>query len=304
MTLEMIIWMPVLAIAIVAVIQFGIIYAVDKQVAFASHYGAKITSEASRIPTDVPYLGNIVSSGFLTTSIQQHLQASEITNGPCQVLLEHNACVPNPMQAFPAVAPAGCNCPVPVTPVLPGGEPANPGTAYARVTVCVPLATNVPDLLSSFGFSISALTLQHSTVFRIEPDNTTAVPNTTPTSVTGTSGTDTVSALAVNTDVTITINEAATGQVTVNFTGAATDPEDGALAGASLVWSSQAAAPVSLAPTTGVGPVSLVIDTPPNGPLLGPRNSVTYTVRLTSTDFCGDTSFRDIDVTISGRLGP
>lgn len=164
-SLELLLALPVLIIVLLGIIELSLIYEVDKRVAYASRYGAKLASETTRGRMAPFHLANLASSGELRRRVNYHLQTAGLT-AACGVILEHNACVPNRLQLD--VDP-GSKCSPPLE-TLPGGEPNGP--AYARVTVCLPLQGNVADLLQSLGgFSVADATLTHSTVFRIEDDN-------------------------------------------------------------------------------------------------------------------------------------
>jgi len=169
-TVELLLAFPILLIVLAAVIEFGLIYAVSQKVSYASRFGAKLASEEPRTTMDdlnLPAGGN-----RLRTAINRFLATAEIPTGACSVILEHNACLANATQTD--TDGSGCNCGAPATP-LPAGPPPAGNPEYVRVTVCVPLVGNVPDLVSSFGFSVAGFTIEHSTVFRYEPNN--AVPD-------------------------------------------------------------------------------------------------------------------------------
>jgi len=179
-TLELLIWLPVLVIFVVAVIEFGIVLQVDKQVSYASRFGAKIASEVPRSLPDNPHLGNLndpsaapppLTADSLKGRIDEFLATHGLT-ASCQVILEHNATgVGNSPQENPNPVPPGCNCGVPGTPLPPSNE-------YVRVTVCLPMTGNVPNSLRTFGLDFSTSTISHTTVFRYEtsaPGNSWAV---------------------------------------------------------------------------------------------------------------------------------
>lgn len=181
--LELILWLPVLAIFLAALIEFAILYQVDKQVAYASRFGAKIASERGRIDLRTLNVGN---PSILKSYIDSYLATAGL-GASCEVILEHNVCaadnplLPNPfVQQSPASIPAGCRCaPVqsPARPTEPAPYPygqAHP--EFVRVTVCVRVAGNVPDLLDTFGFALNDATLRHSTTFRYEPVNSPPTP--------------------------------------------------------------------------------------------------------------------------------
>lgn len=158
-TLELIISIPVLVIILLAVYQISLIMAASKHVEFASRLGAKLSAE-------VPRSGGPPDLGDLTTLkgvVDEYLTTAGYSPS-CTVILEHNAVgVPSPLQTF--TDGAGCNC----GPTGPSPIPGMPsGVESVRVTVCLPMAGNIPNCLSSFGFDMADCSIQHSTVWRIE----------------------------------------------------------------------------------------------------------------------------------------
>lgn len=170
-TLELILFLPVLVLLLLAVVEFAILYQVNQQVCYASKFGAKLASEVSRDDSENPHLGNFNDPGAappppagqsLKERIDQYL-ANHGLSESCQVILEHNvANVGNPVQVNPDPAPADCHCSLPLRPLPTSGE-------YVRVTVCLKLAGNVPNLLSTYCIDLGDRTLQCSTVLRYEP---------------------------------------------------------------------------------------------------------------------------------------
>jgi len=290
-TLEVIIWLPVVLIFLAAIIEFSILYQVNHQVEYASRFGAKRASEIPRTTLDT-------YAAALKADIDTYL-ANHGLAASCQVILEHNACVPNPLQ----IAGGPCNCGP--SGGLPAGEPPA-GEAYVRVTVCTEVANDVPDLLNSFGFPLGTRTFEHSTTFRIETNNTTALPNINIDAFSGAGVSDGTGAIApgaptTNTDSTISITDdnmvppgpAASGSVTIDLTGNATDPEDGPLTGGDLNWSIVGPGGAALSGTVGGGPITMTVNVPPNGQFR------IYQLRLTSTDSCNQNRTRTINVRIN-----
>lgn len=165
--LELILTMPVIIIFLLAIVEFGLILALSKNVSYASRFAAKIASEQAR--TDVNGLGEVnlaLGGSDLLTAVNQYLSTAGITGGACQVILEHDvAGVSNPIQID---GPGGCpTCTAPVT-ALPtaNSPPCNITLESVRVTVCVPLTGNVPDLLCTFGFSTEDCVMRETTTYR------------------------------------------------------------------------------------------------------------------------------------------
>lgn len=164
----MLLMAPVLIILWLAVIEFGMILAVNKQVAAASQYGARLVSEAGT-PGNVLAL---VSGGTLRARIDQQLQTGGIPAGACNVTVQYtdNAGTPQPDAVSQPAGAEACPC-TPSLVNLPAAPPS-----YVRVTVCAylnrtgaaPGVNPVPDLLAPFGFSIADRRLQHQTTYRLE----------------------------------------------------------------------------------------------------------------------------------------
>lgn len=158
-TLELIISIPVLVIILLAVYQISLIMAASRHVEFASRLGAKVAAEIPR-SGGPPDLGNLTT---LKGIVDEYLTTAGYSES-CTVLLEHNAVgVPNSLQTFSD----GMDCPC--GPTGPSPLPDTPsGVESVRVTVCLPMAGNIPNCLSSFGFDLAECSIQHSTVWRIE----------------------------------------------------------------------------------------------------------------------------------------
>lgn len=156
-TLELILGLPILIIFVFAVIEFGLIFATIDQVAYASRFGAKLASEqAGAFDVDA-----------LRTEIDQYLQTAGLQTGACRAILQHNVTMGMGMRgASPQSSPpgmGGCDCTAPTD-----NLPTTTGTSFVRVTVCVPLKDNVPDLLCGFGFSLEDCVIEQTTTFRYE----------------------------------------------------------------------------------------------------------------------------------------
>lgn len=159
--LELILTMPIFMIIMLAIIQISLIYVVSEQTAFASQYAAKIASE-----TASGSLNTINTPGqILKESVDEVLNTGGVPLGSCRVILEHNVGASTTINN-PVVAVAGCDCDPPVTslPVVAGAV----NTQSVRTTVCVRLNGNIPDFLSSFGFSIQDYVVEQSTTYLYE----------------------------------------------------------------------------------------------------------------------------------------
>ena len=179
--LELILGLPILIIFLFAVVEFGLILSLTKQVSFASRFGANLASQESRVTlSDL----NLPAGGSrLLTAINANLATAGISGGACQIILEHNVVSAlNPVQIDPS---AGCdNCVAPGTslpnPVLSCMESGRPAHETVRVTVCVSISDHVPDLLCGFGFSIDDCVIRQTTTYRFKDCPDVSIPDPPP----------------------------------------------------------------------------------------------------------------------------
>lgn len=150
MVLELVLGLPVFVVFLLAVIEFGLVFAHLKQVALASRVGAEAASQLAGLSTTS---GDPVPADVLA-AIKNQLSTSDMA--ACKVILEHN--VP---AATVTLVSGTCDC-------GPNAPPPPASARYVRVTVCVPLVDLTPDLLASFGFSIAGREVEHTTTFRYE----------------------------------------------------------------------------------------------------------------------------------------
>ncbi len=149
--LELILTLPIWLIALLAIIQFGEVYANRQQVALASRVGAEEASETATLSTT--NTGDPVPMGVLD-AINDQLASSDISF--CKVVLEHNVGL-----LSTTLQSGSCNCPVPGAPFPTDGR-------YVRVTVFTEMTQVTPNLLRTFGFDVSDRVLHHTTTFRHE----------------------------------------------------------------------------------------------------------------------------------------
>lgn len=143
-TLELILALPIFLVILAAVIEFGMIFSLAQAVEQTSRHAG---IAASRAPT--------IDQAFvdaLKLQSDEILANSGYPGASCRIIVENDVGSFSPIYS-PVVPPADCNCGVPGV-ALPAPGPA------VRVTVCVPLKGNLPDLLASFGFSIDSITLE------------------------------------------------------------------------------------------------------------------------------------------------
>ncbi len=285
---ELLLWLPVLLTGLMAVVEFALMQQVNQQVTLASRYGAKIAAEVTRAFAVSPNLGDINQTATvnnLQSRIDTFLANAGLT-ASCEVRLEHNSCVDNPLQVDTATP---CNCTATGPAVLPAGEPPSPpAEAYVRVTVCVPLLGNVPNCLSTFGFDITDRIVRHSTTYRVETTN--AAPSavirllTVPAGVTVAVGgplpVTTLPTIFIRLDVDRAI---APDPISLTFDGNLTTDLETPLPGLTQSWATTG--PFPSGPTTSTGIVAS-FDVPDNVP----DADIVHTVQLTVTDPCGTSS--------------
>ncbi len=291
-TLELIFWLPILVIFTLALIEFALILQMNRQVAYASRYGAKQAAEITRAIASSPNLSNFNQSATLNNLQSQidTLLANYGLTASCEVQLLHNACVQNPSQTDTAVA---CNCGA-SAPSLAGGEPPA-GEAYVKVTVCVPLTGNVPNCLQTFGFDITGCTIEHSTVLRIETSNT--APTSIITTNSATSGTP-APALPASTPpnpiITIThANADAATTVDVNFDGNSSSDVDNPFSTLSFLWTTTGTALGSTTSPTFDSRFAI-----PGLPGDAVGGSTDFMVTLAVTDTCNATTTTPVTIRV------
>lgn len=167
--LELILTLPVLVIFLLAVVEFGLILALSKQVSYASKYAAKIAAEQPRSNTGLGDV-NLNSGGSeLLTAVNQYLSTAGFSVGACRVILRHDvASVNNTTQIDGPGGCAKCVTPPGSLPVAPAVPCPNTTLESVRVTVCVPVKGNIPNLLCTFGFDNEDCVLQETTTYRFE----------------------------------------------------------------------------------------------------------------------------------------
>lgn len=293
---ELIIWLPVLMTALMAIVEFALMQQVNQQVNLASRYGAKIASEVTRAFATSPNLSDINQTATvnnLQSRIDTFLANAGLT-ASSEVRLEHNACVNNPLQVDTAT-PCTCNATGPGT--LPAGEPPQ-GEAYVRVTVCVPLTGNVPNLLSTLGFDINDRIVRHSTNYRVETNNSAPSPvirlQSLPAGVTFGVGGPVPVTTPPSTLIRLDVNRAiAPDPISLSFDGNLTTDLETPLAGLTLTWT-KTGVPAS-GPTAGTT-FNANFDVPNNIFPIDP--DTVHFVQLTATDPCGGTFSRTLSILV------
>jgi Flp pilus assembly protein TadG len=147
--LELIVAIPILVIALLVVVQFGLIMANLKQVALASREGAKIAAETAGLSTATTAAAAVA----IRSAVDARLESAGFGSAASQgVTLRHNV-------GGGGVATDG-TCSDPTTPTLPAGS--------VRVTICVELTKLTPNLLQTFGFDISSDVVEQTTTLDFE----------------------------------------------------------------------------------------------------------------------------------------
>jgi hypothetical protein len=293
---ELLIWFPVIMTGLMAVVEFALLQQFNEQVALASNYGAKIAAEVTRAYATSPNLTNLnqnATPNNLQSRIDTFLANAGLT-ASCEVRMEHNACVSNTLQVDTAT-PCTCNATGPG--MLPAGEPPQ-GEAYVRVTVCVPISGNVPNLLTSLGFDLSGRIVRHSTTRRIETNNTAPSPvirlSSLPAGVTfGVGGPLPVTSLPTNL-IRLDVDRAvAPDPISLSFDGNLTTDLETPSVGLALSWT-KTGVPAS-GPSIGTT-FTASFDVPDNIFPIDP--DTVHFVQLTATDPCNGTASRSLTILV------
>lgn len=293
---ELLIWFPVVMTGLMAIVEFALMQQVNQQVALASNFGAKIAAETTRAFAATPNLTNINNTATpsnLQSRIDTFLANAGLT-ASCEVRLEHNACVNNTLQVDNATP---CTCTVSGPGSLPAGEPPQ-GEAYVRVTVCVPLTGNVPNLLSTLGYNLAGKIVRHSTTRRVETNNTAPVPvirlASLPAGVTfGVGGPLPVTSPPTNL-IRLDVNRAiAPDPITLSFDANLSTDLETPFAGLTFSWT-KTGVPAS-GPSSGTT-FNADFDVPNNIFPIDP--DTVHFVQLTASDPCNGTASRTLTVLV------
>ncbi|MDA1053224.1 MAG: pilus assembly protein [Planctomycetota bacterium] len=148
-TLELIVSLLVLFIALFVVVEFGLAMANLQHLARASRDGAKIASETAGLAPAT----TAATASTIRAAIDRRLESAGFgANATLGVTLRHTLGAGD-------VATDG-TCSDPISPPL--------ATDMVRVTVCVQLTKLTPNLLSPFGYDITSETAEHTTTFDYE----------------------------------------------------------------------------------------------------------------------------------------
>jgi hypothetical protein len=138
---DLVLSLPILVLFSLAVVQFGIFFINQEQVALAAREGAKEAARTASLSTTNgdPVPANVV------LAVAQQLESSGIVH--CRIRLEHNVGGPQVALVSPMMP---CDCEPDENLVSP------PPEEYVRLTVCVELTELMPDLMTYFGFDVAA----------------------------------------------------------------------------------------------------------------------------------------------------
>ena len=158
-TLEVIVTLPIFLIALLAIVEFGLLWTNEQNVAMASRAGAQVASRLTFIPL----------SGPVPTDVENAIAAelNKIGVSKYHLRLEHNidfannpngTLTPVVLTTTSAGGPTNCPAPAPIT--------LSPNRRYLRVTVCVATTSLTPNLLAMFGADLSNRISNESTTRR------------------------------------------------------------------------------------------------------------------------------------------
>lgn len=148
---ELLIAFPILFIALLVVVEFGVMMANLKQVAAATRDGARLAAQTAGLAPAT----TAATAAAVRALVDNRLESAGYgANASQGVTLRHTV-------AGGGVATDGvCNDPL---------IPALPAVDAVRVTVRVELTKFTPNLLASFGFDLSTRFSEHTATFEYEP---------------------------------------------------------------------------------------------------------------------------------------
>ena len=147
-TLEFVVFAPILLIFLVAIAQFGLVFANLQTVELASQMATKIAAEADR--SDVTS-GNAALMASIQAGADEVLATHGMTSAG--ITLEHTL-----SGGSGSFTRGTCTAP---------GSPSIPAEGV-RVSVCLDLSELTPDMLSGFGFTTAGRTARQTTTLRFE----------------------------------------------------------------------------------------------------------------------------------------
>ena len=158
-TIEIILALPIFVLAVLAIVEFGLLFSHEQIVEMASRAGAQVASQLSSIPVagDVPV--------EVEDAVARELEQIGVSD--YAIRLEHNinfsggsgaTMAPVVLTTSANSGPADCPDPPALT--------LSPNRRYVRVTVCVYSTSLSPNLLSSYGLDMSQRVSDQTTARR------------------------------------------------------------------------------------------------------------------------------------------
>lgn len=168
---ELLIILPVLLVALFAMVEFGLIMAQLKQIVLASREGAKAASELP--PGTLPTTDGTNVNSSILDAVDHQLLSAKLKR--CKIIFRHNNGPPAGTTVTNTDTSSTCTkCATP-TSTLPSTTTSVNGvsvtTVAVEVSVCVPLSTITPNILSHFGFAVKDQIVYHTTTFNLEQDH-------------------------------------------------------------------------------------------------------------------------------------
>lgn len=156
--LELILALPILVIAVFAVVEFGLWMSAKEKLEMAARIGAQAASETPAIDTLAALSGSEIQ-----TKVYRYLENAGIDTSNVQLTLTHNVGGGDTL-----IDPPGGTCPAPALPPAPPDQTVPVNRQYVRLVVCIPTDDITPNMLSYFGFDVSEFHTQHAKTYRYE----------------------------------------------------------------------------------------------------------------------------------------
>ncbi len=156
--LELIITLPILVLAVLAVVEMGLWMSGKEQIEMATRIGAEAAAET-------PGLGGLgsLAGTEIQTKIYRYLENAGISTTNVEISLEHNL-NGGGILLYPNVNP----CPPPTLPPVPPAQVPPVDRKYVRLILCIPSEDLTPNMLAYFGFDLTGRMTQHAKTYRYE----------------------------------------------------------------------------------------------------------------------------------------
>jgi hypothetical protein len=156
MVLEFILVFPFVLLAVIAVVEFGLMFGNAKHVPAASRTGAKLAAQSGTL--------DAATVAAIKTEVDRQLVSAGFVFGSTEVVLQHNVGSATTVVISSLGGSGSGN--FQMLPALPDSTVVPKGCV--RVTVNVSTAAYTPDLLSAFGISVQDQDTSASTTFAYE----------------------------------------------------------------------------------------------------------------------------------------